>query len=114
MCHISLAEATRNLRLLLTLTRTSQNSYPITSILTRTSTTSSSFDESVRGLGSDFGNFLYWLGECLLGAWGEVIIRGRLLSIRRAIQHKGIIERVDASEAGFVRRACEDLLDLCG
>lgn len=113
MCHAALAEASRNLRLILTLTRASQSFRSIPSNASRTSSDASSSYESARGLGSDFGNFLYWFGERLLEGWGEIIIRVRLLSIHRALQHKGIVEHADTVQANFVRHACEDILDLC-
>ncbi len=113
MCHAALAEASRNLRLILTLTRAPQSFRSVPSTLSRTSSDTHSSGESVRGLGSDFGNFLYWFGERLLDGWGEVIIQVRLLSIHRAIQHKGIVEHADIAQVTFIRRACEYLLDLC-
>ena len=76
---------------------------------TRSSATISS-DASPYGPGSDLGRFLNWLGERMLDAYVDLVIRSRLTSIRRLLARSRTLALVQPAS---IRRACEDLVVLC-
>lgn len=68
---------------------------------------------NINWLGSDLGDFLYWVGERLLDLWVEVAIRIRLRAIRSTLVRKKTVNHTDPSQVDRVHRICYDLLELC-